>query len=406
MEKMAETLPEADEQALQHFLSNTSWSYRDVMDHVAHDASEIFEGKSGTCLLVDESAFAKKGQHSAGVARQWNGRLGKVDNCQVGVFTSLSRGNDTTLIDGELFLPGEWCKDNKRCAKAKIPKEKRHYRTKLEMALEQIDRARGSGLYFEWVGADSLYGRDYRFAMTLDGWGETFVLDVPENYWIYENDPRPEVPTDPATGRRRKRYVSEEKPIKLRPWLNKQDQAEWRTRTIRKGAKGPIKCKVLHKKVWIWDGKSSKAYHWHLICRTNLEGKELKLSISNAPDATSTKKLVYRQSQRHFVERAFQDAKSELGLAQYQARSWEAWHRHASLVMMGLLFFLKEKTFVKEEWPFITVADLVLYFAMAIPDRKSSEDGLMEILERRNEKRRRAHARKYGNQPPSMGLLT
>ncbi len=114
MEKMAETLPEADEQVLQHFLSNSFWSYREVIDHVAQDASAVFEGKTGTCLLVDESGMGKKGEHSAGVARQWNGRLGKVDNCQVGVFTALSRGHDTTLIDGELFLPEAWCNDNKR----------------------------------------------------------------------------------------------------------------------------------------------------------------------------------------------------------------------------------------------------------------------------------------------------
>lgn len=111
------------------------------------------------------------------------------------------------------------------------------------------------------------------------------------------------------------------------------------------------------------------------------------------------------QSQRHFVERAFQDAKTEVGMAQYQTRSWEAWHRHMSLVMMAMLFFLKEKTYMKEELPFITVADVVVYFAITIPDKKSSEDGLLEILKKRNEKRRQAHERSYGSQSPTMGLL-
>ncbi len=406
MEKMAETLHGTDEQALQHFLANSTWSYRDVMDQVAHDTSAVLQGKRGTCLLVDESAMAKKGLHSAGVGRQYNGRLGKVDNCQVGVFTALSRGNDTTLIDGELFLPEEWIKDNKRCAKAKIPKEKREYRTKLQIALEQIWRAKQAGIYFEWVGADSLYGRDYGFAKTINRWHKTFVLDVPENYWIYEKDPAPSVPDDPATGRKRKRYVSTEKPVKLKAWLANQDTKDWKTRTIRKGTKGLIKGKVLHKQVWIWDGKSAEAYHWHLICRTNLEGKELKMSISNAAASISTRRLVYMQSQRHFVERAFQDAKTEVGMAQYQTRSWEAWHRHMALVMMSMLFFLKEKTYMKEELPFITVADVVVYFAMAIPDRRSSEGGLLEMLMQRNEKRRQAHERSYGDQPPSMGLLS
>jgi hypothetical protein len=133
-----------------------------------------------------------------------------------------------------------------------------------------------------------------------------------------------------------------------------------------------------------------------------LDGKEQKLSIST----TSTQKLVYMQSQRHFVERAFQDAKSELGMAQYQARNLLAWHRHMALVMMGMLFFLTEKTFVRVHFPFITIADLVMYFSMAIPDKKASDEGLFEVLERRNEKRRQAHKRHYADQPSSRGLLT
>lgn len=99
MEKMAETVMDSNNQSLHHFLTNSKWSYRDVMDHVAEDVSAVFEGKPGTCLPVDESGFAKKGDHSAGVSRQWNGRLGKVDNSQVGVFTALSRGRDTALIE-------------------------------------------------------------------------------------------------------------------------------------------------------------------------------------------------------------------------------------------------------------------------------------------------------------------
>lgn len=407
MQKMAETLPEADEQVLHHFLSNTPWSYRDVMDQVAQDASAVFAGKAGTCLLVDESAFAKKGEDSAGVGRQYNGRLGKVDNCQVGVYTALSRGNDTTLIDAELFLPEKWTKDNKRCAKAKIPKGKRSFRTKLEIALEQIERAIENGVQFDWIGADSLYGRDYKFAMTLDYWQKTFVLDIPENYFIYERDPAPFIPEkSDKSGRPGTRYVSQEKPIKVKPWLDKQEESAWKNKTIRKGSKGLLKGKILHKPIWIWDGKGSKVYKWHIICRKNQSGSELKLSLSNAPSSTSMKKLIYMQSQRHFVERAFQDGKTELGMGQYQVRSWDAWHRHMSLVCMAMLFFLREKTYMKKELPFITVADVVIYFAMAIPDRKSSTDGMLEILRRRNENRRRSHERIYGDEPHSMGLLT
>ncbi len=405
MESMSESIEGADEQALQHFLSNTDWSYRDVMDKVARKASAEFDGKPGTCLLIDESAIEKKGDHSAGVKRQWNGRLGKVDNCQVGVFTALSRGRDTVLIDGELFLPECWAKDNKRCAKAKIPKDKRVHRSKIDIALEMVWRAKANGVKYEWVGADSLYGRNYRFAMTLNSWGETFVLDIAGNYHIYEEDPQPQVAEKTGKkGRPKTKHVTYAKSIEVATWLKNQDQSDWHTKEVRKGSKGLVKAKVLHKSVWIWDGKSAEAYKWHLICRTNLEGGELKYSISNAPVRTSTKKLTYMQSQRHFVERAFQDGKSELGMAQYQVRSWEAWHRHMSIVMMAMLFVVKKKTYMRETFPFITVSDIVVYFSVAIPDKKSRGDGMEEILHKRNERRRQEHERLYGDTPPHHGL--
>lgn len=404
---MSESIEGADEQALQHFLSNANWSYRDVMDKVARDASSEFEGKPGTCLLIDESAIEKKGEHSAGVKRQWNGRLGKVDNCQVGVFAALSRGRDTTLIDGELFLPECWAKDNKRCAKAKIPKEKRVHRSKIDMALEIVWRAKENNVKFEWVGADSLYGRNYNFAMTLDEWQETFVLDIPGNYHIYEEDPKPKISEKIGkTGRPKTKYVTQAKSTEVATWLNKQSDSDWRIKQVRKGSKGLVKARILHKSVWVWDGKSSEAYKWHLICRTNLDGGELKYSISNAPAKTSTKKLAYMQSQRHFVERAFQDGKSELGMAQYQARSWEAWHRHMSIVMMAMLFVVKKKAYMRETFPFVTVSDIVVYFAVAIPDKKSAEAGMKEILHKRNEKRRQEHERLYGDAPPCHGLYS
>ena len=403
MEKMAEAIEDSDEQSLQHFLSNSKWSYRDVMNQVARDASDVYQRVPDTCLIVDESAIEKKGVHSVGVSRQWNGRLGKVENSQVGVFTALSQGNSTTLIDGELFLPESWVKDKKRCKQAKIPKDKIKLRTKLDLALEQIRRAIDNGIQHDWVLADSLYGRDYHFAMTLDAWGEKFVLDIPENYHIYEQDPSPRRKENTGRGRPGTRFYSDEKPIKVKDWVEKIDANEWKTQTIRHGTKGKIKAKSVRKHIWVWDRKSETCFKWQIIGRKNLDGTDLKLSLSNASHHTSGKKLAYLQSQRHFVERAFQDAKSELGLAQYQARNWNAWHRHMSLVMMAMLFFVKKREYMKRELPFITVSDMVLYFSVAIPDKRTRNDTVFDILQARNQKREREHRLKYGVEPPSWG---
>ncbi len=126
------------------------------MDQVALDADALLGGTEDSALLIDESGFTKKGNKSVGVARQWNGRLGKVDNCQVGVYAALSHGRLSTLIDTRLYLPAEWVKDKARCKAAKVPYRARKAKTKPELAQEMVRHARQLGVRFSWVGVDSL----------------------------------------------------------------------------------------------------------------------------------------------------------------------------------------------------------------------------------------------------------
>jgi SRSO17 transposase len=133
MERMAEAVPNSDEQVLQNFLTHSAWDYRGVMEQVAINANHCVGSEVGAGLYVDESAFQKKGEKSVGVARQWNGRLGKQDNCQVGVFGALGRADRVSLIDARLYLPEEWTKDRRRCEEADIPEAHRVHKTKIEL---------------------------------------------------------------------------------------------------------------------------------------------------------------------------------------------------------------------------------------------------------------------------------
>ncbi len=144
---MSEVVPHTDEQALQQFLSDSPWDYRAVMDQVAHDTNALLGGP-GTALLLDETSVVKTGKQSVGVARQWCGQLGKVDSCQVGVFAALAKGNDVCLIAGELYLSQEWIEGTGRCEKARVPKNKQALRSKVDIALELIKRARENGLSY------------------------------------------------------------------------------------------------------------------------------------------------------------------------------------------------------------------------------------------------------------------
>jgi SRSO17 transposase len=154
MERMAEVVPESDEQALQHFLSHSSWEARAVLDQVAREADALLGGTPKSALLLDESAMTKKGRHSVGVARQWNGRLGKVDNCQVGVFAALSCATAVTLIDARLYLPSAWVEDSARCKAAGIPAGAQQAKSKAQLALEMVRYNRQLGVRFGWVGMD------------------------------------------------------------------------------------------------------------------------------------------------------------------------------------------------------------------------------------------------------------
>ncbi len=156
--------------------------------------NELLGAHSGNCLLVDESYFGKKGKKSVGVARQWNGRLGKVDNCQVGVFIALGRYSHINLTDFRLFLPKEWTSDKPRCRRAGIPEQFIETRSKIDLALEMVASAKAQGFNFQWVEADGFYGRDSHFRHTLSAMNLTYMVDIPKDTTLYFEDPKPFIP--------------------------------------------------------------------------------------------------------------------------------------------------------------------------------------------------------------------
>lgn len=205
MERLAEVVPDGDEQQLQHFLSESPWSAREVLDQVAREADRLLGGFGDSALLLDESGFTKKGRHSVGVARHWNGRLGKVDNCQVGVFTALCHGDRAAPIDARLYLPKAWTDDPKRCRRAGVPQAEQVARSKAQLALQSVRHQRARGVRFDWVLVDGGYGKEPWLLRALDGDGEVFIADVHPNrirdQHIYLDDPKPQIPERPRSGR-------------------------------------------------------------------------------------------------------------------------------------------------------------------------------------------------------------
>lgn len=389
MERMAETVPGSDEQALQHFISNSFWNDQAVMDQVALEANRQLGGHAGTALLIDEAAITKKGEHSVGVARQWNGRLGKVDNCQVGVFAALSLGARVTLIDKRLYLPQKWIDDPERCKDAKILKHQQTLKTKAALALEMVRHQRRLGVKFAWVGGDGGYGKDPALLRALEDDGETFVMDVHRNQGVYLDDPQPQwVEGKGARGRPTRRLQAQCDPIKVEDWVKGQNSSAWIRVALRESTKGQLRVEILHRRVWLWDRKEERARHWHLIVRREIHSpKEIKHTLSNAAADTTPQRLAQMQGQRFWIERQFEDSKGEVGLDHYQTRGWVAWHRHMALVSMAMLFMLQERTLQQSTYPLLSCADIECLLARFLPRRDLDPEEMIRQMEVRHRKR-------------------
>jgi SRSO17 transposase len=399
MERMEEVVPGCDYQSLQHFVSHSQWEARAVLDQVAVEADRLLGGSADSGLLLDESANGKKGGHSVAVARQWSGRLGKVDNCQVAVFAALVRGRYSTLIDTRLYLPQEWVEDPQRCRSAGIPELEIVSKSKSDLALEMVLQARQNGVRFSWVGVDGGYGKEPAFLRRLEDWGEVFVAEVHKDQHIYVEDPAPTVPPRRGgRGRKPTRLQAQSVSQRVDDWASSQPAEAWQRVVVRPGTKGEIRVEALRARVWLWDGHESSARLWHLVVTRELDGSQVKYALSNALAETSVERLVQMQRQRFWIERSFEDGKSESGLAHYQVRGWLAWHHHMALVMMAMLFMLEEKLLHQQILPLLSCSDIECLLAHFLPQRDTSLQEVVRQMEARHEARRRSIESAYRRQ--------
>ncbi|MBY0576965.1 MAG: transposase [Gallionellaceae bacterium] len=380
IERMADVVAGSHYQRVHHMLSESSWSRADVRRQLVVDANAHF-GRGGTAFVIDESGFAKKGEHSAGVARQWNGRLGKTDNSQVGVFAAITRGG--------------------------VPESAQTFRTKGEMALEMVLRARRNGLQFDWVAFDGGYGQLPWLLNALDDEREVFLAEVHSDQAIYLSDPAPVVPERTGQGRAPNRRVSEVAPQVVSDWAAVQPAKAWRRMKLRDGEKGEVVAEFMKARVFVWDGKSPAGRHWHLLVRREIGGEKLKFCLSNAKTGVSLRQLVTMQASRHFVERAFEDAKSACGMADYQVRGWNGWHHHMALVMVALMFLAKERIAGSDTHRLLSCQDIIEILRHKLPSKIQSDEDLVMSIASRHQRRRQAASSQYQKQgltlPASFG---
>jgi len=400
MERMEEVVPDCEYQSLQYFLSESDWDARAVLDQVAVEADRHLGGSADSCLLLDESSFEKKGTKSVGVARQWSGRLGKVDNCQVAVFAALAQGSSSTLIDTRLYLPKDWVQDRKRCLAAGVPASEVVLKSKADLAFEMVVRARKNGVRFGWVGADGGYGKDPSFLRRLADHGEVFVAEVHRDQQIYLEDPAPCIPEKTTTrGKKPTCLEAQSASQRVDGWVQAQPAERWQKVGARCGTRGELRVEALHQRVWLWDGDEQKARFWHLVATREVGSSDkVKYALSNASAEISLQRLVQMQRQRFWIERSFEDGKSESGLADYQVRGWRAWHHHMALVLMAMLFMLEEKLAHKESHPLLSCSDIEVLLAHFLPRRDVTVDEVVRQMKARHAARQNAIDSAYRRQ--------
>ena len=253
---------------------------------------------------------------------------------------------------------------------------------------------------FEWVGVDAGYGKEPAFLRALDDAKEVFVADVHRDQRVWTEDPGLHVPEPkPGRGRPSKKQQAAATPVTVEKLAKGFPPQDWTRCILRDSTRGELRVDIAHRRVWVWDGEEAQARCWHLIVRREVGSvKTIKYSLSNAPADTPPLRLAQMQGQRYWVERAFEDAKGECGLADYQALGWRSWHHHVTIVMLAMLFIVEQRVAHQPGLELLTPRDIVEMLKETLPRKPEGKDALVARIIERHERRRGAIKSRFRTQ--------
>ncbi len=305
--QLAEVVGAANPYGFQHLLGRAEWDVDAVRDELQDYITEHL-GDPDAVVVIDETGFLKKGRMSAGVARQYSGTAGRIENAQIGVFLTYASRHGHTLLDRELYLPKEWTQDRPRCDQAGIPST-RTLQTKPALAKQMLERAFAAQVPIRWITGDSIYGDDRRLRIWLEEQEQAYVLAVSGKDYVWIGWRQHQVKT----------------------LLAKLPEAGWARLSAGAGAKGPREYDWLC--LPIGSGLQEPGRRWLLVRRSITEEQKLTAYVVFAPLETSLQMFVQVAGTRWSVESDFETTKGEVGLDHYEVRSWVGWYRHITLAM-------------------------------------------------------------------------
>jgi SRSO17 transposase len=323
---------------IQFFVGSGLWDDEAVMAEVRRHGVEAMADPDGA-LVFDPSAFPKKGAHSCGVARTWCGRLGKMENCQVGLFLAYATARGQAPLDRRLYLPKDWVADPVRRAECHVPAEV-GFQERWAMALDMLD-VHGPSVPHRWVLGDDEFGRVQAFREGLRQRQESYVLDVPCSTNVRDLHARRPPRRTARKGRRRVVPFR-----RAEQWAAAQPAHRWREMEVKDGQKGPLRVRAILTPVRTRQDQRRGPEEWLLVLRSPQPEPgqaEISYHLAWSPREPSLEEVVAAHGHRHQIEQMFEHGKGEAGLDQYEVRSYVGWHHHMTLSLLALWFLCLER---------------------------------------------------------------
>ena len=343
IEPIALAIKDGNVRAMQRFVSDSCWNEEKMITKYRSLVNDDLGHPDGA-LIFDESGFIKKGDDSIGVARQYSGAAGKVDNCQIGVFAAYVSDQGYALVDKRLYLPEKWFTADyaERCNKCLLPAET-VFSTKPQLAVDMLNAvAHEDILPFKYVLADSVYGVSPDFINAIEALqGKTYLVSVPKTTLCWLKSPMTITKHYQRSGKTRTKSIlvdPDSKPITIDKIANNINDYFWYRRTVSEGSNGPIVYEFTRRQVTLAEAGLPKKTVWLFIRRTLEEKPEYSFFISNALANIRLKTFVWLSGLRWAIEQCFEETKSDLGMDHYEVRKFTGWHHHILTIMLAHFF--------------------------------------------------------------------
>jgi SRSO17 transposase len=383
-------------EVLQDFLGVSPWDDHLILAEIRKHVREVWNDPDGV-LMGDGSAFPKKGNHSCGVKRQYCGRLGKVENCQLGIFLGFACRHGHTLLDHRLFLPKEWANDTQRREKTGVPQDVVYQET-WEIFLDQVDECKD--MPHSWITADAEFGRVYQCRKGLRQRHERYVVDVRNDMLIRDLRATPPQRKSPRGAHPKPPWQS------MEAWTQNQPATAWTQLEIRAGEKRPLRVEAAQTQVQTRDDKRRVGEEERLVVIRTVNNPEAKTwwTLSNAEEAVPLTEVVRAHAQRYWEEAGLKEAKGEVGMAHYEVRGWRGWHHHMTMSLLALWFLGLERFREQPTTPALTVSVLREVFSRVLALRRATLEDIVremnEVLRRTEEARIYHWMANVGKYPP------